>query len=1012
MPKKIIKNHFLILLAAAFLSTSVTARELPGSWPGALQLGSAYDSERHQEYNASCVTGTAVPVGEVDGDILYTSEADFEKIVKAFNGSASLDVKAPFTKVKASFEYARQNAATDNRMNWFFEYNATRKSTAFSVRDFGPSTYGREALEVGYEEVLSACGDEYVSKIDLGARLIGTMSVEFASKEDKEEFKLAAALDVNLKLASAKASASMRTMQKKMGSRTIVRVNAHQKGGNPGHLTGILGNGEIVSCSLSDMDKCLRAFENILRYASGDFKAQLENEAGYNVIRYHTASYKDGAARILVPRHGFPMLNEQVELKRERIQYAYERELANYTRANYIINNLEHLILDPQREAVRDIFSKSSANMLKLTRAMKECLDHSQERCLDYDYERQLQLYDKNILEVKVVERLDPNSNLGKLHKAICDNNVDAADQLIRFGGQKLITECDRQGYNACHRSVEKGHTRLLSLFIEEDPYKEVADKRIVLTPSDNARKYTPLHLAAEGGTFEHVRCMDLLCAKGAGVDCQIANGLTPLQVAVSCGNKETTSKLVSMGANPYVRADENRTLLHLAAVAGNVDVIQYLIVDKELNVNENDKNGMTPLHWAARAGKVEAINALLGYGADHQAIDREGRTALDLGLKHEEVVRKLLNFHQLPLKVRESSGGNTGGGYGGLSFSPDSSKVGCGGFGANIFDTKTAQGYGFGPSSVRCTAFSPDASMFAWGSDDRRLRISSFRTGSQLDLLGHEAGIYGVAFSPQGLIVASSSSGEIRIWRTDTGTCLRTLSGHSNSIYDIDFSPNGMMLASGSDDETVKIWDPETGVLIHTIAGHIPLQFAQGGNKNYVRSVAFSPDGSILASGNADKTIKLWDTRNWNLIRTIQAHDGWVQALAFSPDNLLIASGATYDPMVKLWDVKNGVLVHSIPQNSTGGVYGLAFSPDGFTLAGKTYNISLWNLRWESILHCAVRAGKLSVVRMVAEKFPLLRFIRSPQGQLPLELAEALLRDQGDIRNQELQAIVDYLRR
>lgn len=1005
-----IQFYFLVAFAATLFSTYIHARELPGTWEGGLQLGIAYDSTRHQEIMAPCVAGNPVSIGKASGELLYTSEASFEKIVRAFDGSVSADVNAPFVKAKASFEYARENASTDNRMNWFFEFNATRKSTTFALNGFGLSDYGREAIQEGYAVVPEWCGDEFVSKVDYGASLVGTMSVEFASKEDKESFKLAAALDVDFMVGRVQASAEMNKMQQKMGSRTIVKVHAHQKGGDPGNLNGILGNAEIVRCRLSDMDNCLRAFENILRYANGDFKEQLRNENGYDAIRFYTTPYKNSAARRLVPPQGLPVLERTVLLKRKQIQDAYERELAFYTRASYVNTRLEHFTPAPQLVVVRDIIGKSWSNILELTTAMEECLQHPNRRCLDYRYD--LQIYDKDKLEVKFTEQLDPNSNLGKLHQAVKENDVNAADQTIRFGGNQLITQCDPQGFNACHRSVEKGYTRLLSLFIEEDPYKDVADKRIVYTPCDNARKYTPMHLAAEGGTFEHVQCMDLLCAKGAGVDCKTASGLTPLQVAVSCGNKETTNKLVSMGANVNVRDDENRTLLHLASDAGNVDVINYLIVDKKLNVNENDKNGMTPLHWAARAEKVEVINALLGYGADHQAKDREGRMALDIGLKNEDVTKKLLKFHQLPFQARESIGGKVQSGIG-LSFSPDSSKFASGYAGSNIFNTKTGEGNSFGSSTVRCTAFSPDASMLAWGGDDNIFRLSSIRGGSQLNLHGHDRGIYGCAFNPRGLTLASASSDKtIKIWRTDTGACLHTLIGHGNTIYGVDFSPDGLILASGSDDATVKIWNPETGALLHTVNGHVGPR--QDGHRNYVRSISFSPDGSMLASGSADKTIKIWDTTNWNLIRTIQAHDGWVEALAFSPDNLLIASGATHDPLVKFWDVKNGALVHAVSSNGAQyGIRSLAFSPDGFTLAvGSEGPIKLWNLRWESILHHAVRGGNFNVVKTVAEKFPLLFFIRTPQGQSPLELAEKLLLDQGDIINQDIQAIVDYLRR
>jgi len=332
--------------------------------------------------------------------------------------------------------------------------------------------------------------------------------------------------------------------------------------------------------------------------------------------------------------------------------------------------------------------------------------------------------------------------------------------------------------------------------------------------------------------------------------------------------------------------------------------------------------------------------------------------------------------------------------------FSPDGSQIVTGGLDKviklwQIDGQEIAQINGH-TGAIRSATFSPDGQMILSSSNDKTLALWNLKGDRLQTFVGHTGTVWSSRFSPNGqLIVSGSADQTIKLWKLD-GTEICTITGHRGDVRTVLFSPNGKWIISGGADKTIMIWDLN-GTIVQSIKGH----------SADIRSMSISPCGTLIASGSGDNVLKLWhltqDATNAESSNpaiaiaegfSIQAHSSAIRSVSFSPDGTTLASGSA-DKQIKIWDLYGREL--QIFKGHDEAVRSVSFSPDGKSLISASLDCTarIWQIdsRAQQVLH-----GHIAAVRSITF---------SPDGQ---HIASGSLDDQikiWDLEGNELQTIV-----
>jgi WD40 repeat protein len=265
-------------------------------------------------------------------------------------------------------------------------------------------------------------------------------------------------------------------------------------------------------------------------------------------------------------------------------------------------------------------------------------------------------------------------------------------------------------------------------------------------------------------------------------------------------------------------------------------------------------------------------------------------------------------------------------------------------------------------PNGVSALAISPDGQMLASGGGEGSIHLSSIQTGTSFRTLSEQISGFGVdaiAFSSDGHLLSSGSrDGNIRLWSIPGGTLIRTLETNvPNTVTGkpfirlVAFDTDGAILIAGDDTNRVFRWQTSDGKLLSVQQG-----YQSRPNTNRVKAMAITPQKNVVSTSlTSIPELYVWQLDGGTLLQQLKGASSSAWSLAFSPDGQLLASGGgrsdidsrNGDETIRIWKVANGQQQANV-NDGLSTVRSLSWSPDGQLLAsgGDDGTVRLWRVK------------------------------------------------------------------
>jgi WD40 repeat protein len=238
------------------------------------------------------------------------------------------------------------------------------------------------------------------------------------------------------------------------------------------------------------------------------------------------------------------------------------------------------------------------------------------------------------------------------------------------------------------------------------------------------------------------------------------------------------------------------------------------------------------------------------------------------------------------------------------------------------------------GNVNVMSIAFSPDSQFLLSSHPGGVVKEWSLANGeSTVFTVPSASWVRAIVYSPDGTQIAVNDENNVILWDAKTKEQIAVLEGHTDSVSLLAYSPDGTVLASGGWDQTILVWDVSSGQELYTIETAADPD-----------DLDFSPDGKIIASVDGNTAgINLWDAASGSALEGISLEDVYYDTVSFNHDGSLLAA-AGYDGKVYIWNVADKSLAFTL-EGHTGGVAALRFSPVGAVLlSGSGDEIRVWD--------------------------------------------------------------------